>query len=173
MTIIRVVALFLVVLLAPGLAPAQAPSPAAAPIKQAIVGAWHLVSVASEAADGARGEPFGRAPKGIIIFTEGGQFSLFQSTAEIPRLAANDRTRATADEAMAVVRNSIAYYGTYTVDDAKRELAFVIDDSTFANVMGGPPQRRVVTSLTATELALHNPRTPSGLTLRTLWRKAP
>jgi hypothetical protein len=142
-------------------------------LKDAIPGAWLLVSVESEAADGTRGQPFGPAPKGIIVFTEGGRFSLFQSAAEIPRLAANDRARATADEAKAVVRDAIAYFGSYAVDEDRRELAVRIEGSTYANLIGGPPQRRVVTSLTDTELAFDNPRTPSGMTLRTLWRKAP
>ena len=173
MTTARAIALLLAVLLAPCLAQAQAPTAAATPLKEAILGAWLLVSVVSEAADGARGEPFGPAPKGIIVFTDGGRFSLFQSAAELPRLAANDRARATAEEAMTVVRNSIAYFGSYTVDDARRELAVRIEGSTYANLIGGTPQRRVVTSLTATELAFDNPRTPSGMTLRTLWRKAP
>jgi hypothetical protein len=173
MTTARVLAFLVAALFAPGLARGQAPPSAAMPLKDAILGAWHLVSVVSEAADGARGEPFGPAPKGIIVFTEGGQFSLFQSAADLPRLAANDRTRATAEEATTVVRNSIAYFGSYTVDEAKRELAVRLEGSTYANLLGGPPQRRVVTSLTATELAFDNPRTPSGMTLRTLWRKAP
>jgi hypothetical protein len=59
------------------------------------------VSVASEMDDGKKGEPFGPSPKGVIIFSNDGHFSLFQSRAEIPKIAANDRARATAEEAQA------------------------------------------------------------------------
>jgi hypothetical protein len=47
--------------------------------KDAIVGAWFLVSVTSETDDGKKGEPFGTSPKGIIIFSNDGHFSLFKS----------------------------------------------------------------------------------------------
>lgn len=141
-------------------------------VKDALVGAWAFVSVVSQTDDGRRGEPFGANPQGIIIFTPDGRFSLFQSSTNVPRLAANDRARATPEEAMAVVRESIAYYGRYTVNEAAREFALTIEGSTYTNLMGPAPQRRIITSLTATELAFSNPRTPSGVTLHTVWRRA-
>ena|SRR6476620_9055025 len=69
--------------------------------KKQIVGAWSLVSVISETEDGKRGEPFGTAPKGVMIFSSAGHFSLFQSRAEIPKIAANDR--AISDDLRAVL----------------------------------------------------------------------
>jgi hypothetical protein len=69
--------------------------------KEQIVGAWSLVSVISETEDGKRGEPFGAAPKGVMIFSSAGHFSLFQSRAEIPKIAANDR--AISDDLRAVL----------------------------------------------------------------------
>ena len=84
--------------------------------KKQIVGAWTLVSVTSEMDDGKTAEPFGASPKGVIIFANDGHFSLFQSRAEIVKIAANDRARATPEEAQSIVASSIAYYGTYVVD---------------------------------------------------------
>jgi hypothetical protein len=158
--------LFLAVFMPLG-AMAQAPS-----VKDGIVGAWTFVSVVSQADDGTRGEPFGTGPKGIMIVTADGHFSLFQSTAQLPRLAANDRARATPEEATTVVRDSIAYYGTYTVNEAAREISLTLVGSTYTNLMGPTPQRRIITTLTPTELAFSNPRTPSGVTLHTVWRRA-
>ena len=74
------------------------------------LGAWSLVSVISETDDGKRGEPFGTAPKGVMIFSSAGYFSLFQSRAEVPKIAANDRAKATPEEAQAIVASTIAYY---------------------------------------------------------------
>jgi hypothetical protein len=144
-----------------------------APIADGIVGTWILVSVSSQQADGTRGEPFGPNPKGVVMFSSDGHFSLFQSRAELPRLAANDRTRATPEEALVVVRDSIAYYGTYTVDEANRSTSISLVGSSYANLLGGPAQRRIITLLTATELHFTNPRTPSGMTLQTVWQRAP
>src|SRR3954449_935676 len=83
--------------------------------REQIVGAWTLVSVTSEMDDGKKGEPFGPSPKGVIIFSNDGHFSLFQSRAEIPKIAANDRAKATPEEAQSIVASSIAYYGTYSI----------------------------------------------------------
>lgn len=151
--------------------PARSAAAQAPTIADVIVGVWSLVSVVSEREGGIRGEPFGATPKGIMMFSRDGHFSLFQSQAEIPRLAANDRARATPEEAMTVVRDSIAYFGTYAVDEAGKSLT--LGGSTYANLLGGPAQRRIVTVLTATELAFSSPRTPNGMTLQTVWRRAP
>ena len=142
------------------------------PVKEQIVGAWSLVSVTSEMDDGRKGEPFGPSPKGIIIFSADGHFALFQSRSEIPKIAANDREKATPDEAKGIVASSIAYYGTYAVDDAGKEIVVNLAASTFANVAAIPNQKRIVTRLTASELNFDNPRTPSGITLRTAWKRA-
>ncbi|MCP6769477.1 lipocalin-like domain-containing protein, partial [Klebsiella pneumoniae] len=82
-----------------------------------------------------------------------------------PKLAANDRAKATPEEALAVVGGSIAYYGTYSVNEADKSLAVSLQGSTFANLLGGPPQKRIVTALSADELKFTNPRTPAGVTL--------
>lgn len=158
-----------------GVSPPQTRSAMAqvAPIADGIIGTWMQVSVLSQQADGTRGEPFGPNPKGVVIFSGDGHFSLFQSRAELPRLAANDRTRATPEEAMAVLRDSIAYFGTYAVDEASRSVSLNLMGSTYANLLGGPAQRRIITLLSATELHFTNPRTPSGMTLQTVWQRAP
>jgi hypothetical protein len=159
---------FLGLALLPGSAASQQTS-----IKDQIVGTWKLVSLVAERDDGSKTDLFGPNPKGIIIFTRDGHFSLFQSQAEVPRIAANDRAKATPEEAMAVMRGAIAYYGTYTVNEADKTLSVRIEASTFANLAGGPEQKRIVMSLTADELKFDNPRTPSGMTLRTAWKRAP
>jgi Lipocalin-like domain len=141
------------------------------PIKEQIVGAWTLVSVTAERPDGSKGEPFGNNPKGIIIFTPDGYFSLLQSRADVPKLAENDRAKATPEEAKGIVSSSIAYYGTYSVNEAEKSLVVKIEGSTFSNLIG-PEQKRIVTSLTSEELKFTNPRTPAGVTLQTGWKRA-
>jgi len=79
--------------------------------KDQLVGTWLLTGVTAERADGSKGEPFGADPKGIIIFTADGHFSLLQHRAELPKIAANDRAKPTAEEARTIVDGSIAYYG--------------------------------------------------------------
>jgi Lipocalin-like domain len=140
--------------------------------KEQIVGAWALVAVTSEMDDGQKGEPFGNAPKGVIIFAEDGNFSLFQSRAEIPKIAANDRAKATPEEAQSIVASSIAYYGTYSIDESTKVMVVNLAASTYANVAAIPNQKRTITLLTSDELKFDNPRTPNGMTLRTAWKRA-
>lgn len=140
--------------------------------KDAIVGAWTLVSVTSEMDDGQKGEPFGPTPKGVIIFSNDGHFSLFQSRAEIPRIAANDRAKATPEEAQSIVASSIAYYGTYSIDEQTKVMVVNLAASTYANVAAIPDQKRTITLLTSDELKFDNPRTPNGMTLKTVWKRA-
>jgi lipocalin-like protein len=141
-------------------------------VKDQLVGAWTLVSVISETDDGKKSEPFGASPKGVIIFSTDGHFSLFQSRAEIPKIAANDRAKATPEEAQSIVASSIAYYGTYSVDEKTKHMAVNLAASTYANVVAIPNQKRIITLLTSDDLKFDNPRTPNGMTLRTTWKRA-
>src|SRR4051812_42221132 len=140
--------------------------------REQIVGAWTLVSVTSEMDDGKTAEPFGASPKGIIIFANDGHFSLFQSRAEIPKIAANDRAKATPEEAQSIVASSIAYYGTYAIDEHTKVMSVNLAASTYANVAAIPNQKRTITLLSSDELKFDNPRTPNGMTLRTTWKRA-
>ena len=114
----------------------------------------------------------GADPKGIIIFTPDGHFALFQSRAKLPKIASNGRAKATAEEAVAIVAGSIAYFGTYSVDEGERSLSVTLDGSTFPNILAGSVQKRLITSLDTNELKFANPRTPSGMTLQTVWKRA-
>jgi hypothetical protein len=140
-------------------------------LKDQLVGTWILVSVINEAADGSKTEGFGPNPKGVIIFASDGYFSLLQSRTEIPKIAANDRAKATPEEATAIVAGAIAYYGTYAVNESDKVMSVKLQASTYTNLVG-PEQKRVITVLTADELRFVNPRTPSGVTLHTVWKRA-
>jgi len=93
-------------------------------------------------------------------------------TAGQPRIAANDRARATPEEAMAVLKTTVAYYGTYTIDEPSKTIVPKIEGSTFANLIGGPEQKRVITAISADEMRFTNPKTPAGETLEFVWKRA-
>lgn len=142
-------------------------------MKDQLVGTWLLTAVTAERDDGSKSEPFGTNPKGVIIFTADGHFSLLQQRAEIPKIAANDRAKATPEEARSIVDGTIAYYGTYTFSEPDKTILVKLVGGTYTNIVGGPEQKRIVTSLTAEELKFTNPRTPAGVTLLTAWKRAP
>jgi hypothetical protein len=73
---------------------------------------------------------------------------------------------------MAIVASAIAYYGSYRVSETDNTILVKVDASTFANVAGGTEQKRIITSLTADEFRMTNPRTPAGVTLQVIWKRA-
>lgn len=73
---------------------------------------------------------------------------------------------------MATASRSIAYAGTYTVDETTRTIHPNVETSTFPNLVGAPNQRRIVTFISADEMRFTNPRNPAGVTLEFVWRRA-
>ncbi len=142
------------------------------PLKEQLVGTWTLVSADSVSKDGRKVEVFGPNPKGTLIYTIDGHFALVQMRSDLPRLESNSRDRGTPEENKAVVQGSIAYFGTYAVNEAEKVINLQLQGATFANLLGGSEQKRLITSLTADELKFANPTTPSGVTLEVVWRRA-
>ncbi len=140
--------------------------------KEQIVGAWTLVSADSVRSDGSRVAVFGSNPRGIMIFSRDGYFALVQMRAELPPIVAKSRDQGTPEENRAIVQGSIAYFGKYSVNEAEKVITIKLEGSTFANLLGGGGQKKIITSLTPDELKFINPRTPSGATLEVSWKRA-
>jgi len=138
-------------------------------LKEQLVGTWIYASSTSTRADGSKTD----RPdlKGIVIYTSDGHFAFVSVRTDLPKLASPDRARATAEEARAVVAGSIAYYGTYSINEVDKVLTAKVEGSTYANLIG-TDQKRIITSLTADELKFTNPRTPAGVTLEFVWKRA-
>ena len=89
---------------------------------------------------------------------------------DLPKLAANNRDKATAEEAKAIVAGSIAYYGRYTVDEGTKTIIPKVEGATYPNMVG-TDQSRIVTAITAAEMRFTNPKAPAGV-LEIVWRRA-
>lgn len=139
-------------------------------LKEQLVGTWIYVSSTSTRADGSKTETPNL--KGIVIYTSDGHFAFVSVRADLPKLANPDRARATAEEAQAVVAGSIAYFGTYSINEVDKVITPKVEGSTFANMIGGPDQKRIITSLTAEELKFTNPASTTGATLELVWKRA-
>ncbi|MGH6768724.1 MAG: lipocalin-like domain-containing protein [Xanthobacteraceae bacterium] len=140
-------------------------------IKDQIVGTWSLVSQSQTRKDGSIGYPSGMNPKGVNMFTADGQFVLLFMRGDLPKVAGGNRGKATADEAMAIARGSIGYFGSYTVDEPAKTLILRIQGSTFANQIG-VAQKRVISLLTTDELKYRNTGPISGGFIEVAFKRA-
>jgi hypothetical protein len=84
---------------------------------------------------------YGEKPRGQMILTPDGRYSIVLTRAEMPKIAAGVRTNATAEENKAVVDGSIAHSGRYTIGDDGKSITFHIETSTFPN-WDGTTQKR-------------------------------
>ncbi len=148
-------ALFTVTLLA-GNAVAQEKT-----LKDQLVGTWALVSWEQTRPDGSKFQSFGPNPKGMQVFDAGGHFFLMFARPDLPKIAASNRNQATLEEARAIMIGSIAYFGTYSIDDGSKTVVLRIEASTFPNQLGRQ-QKRLIRALTNNELKYTNPASTSG-----------
>jgi len=123
-------------------ASAQAPKT----IGQQIVGTWSLVSVYNIQPDGSKIFPNGANSRGRAIFDAKGNVAVQLINPEIPKLASNNRLQGTAEENKAVAQGVLSWFGTYTVDEAKKTVTFKIEASSFPNQVGTASERAVTIS---------------------------
>jgi len=139
-------------------------------LKDQLVGTWIYVSSTGKRDDGsAVDRPDAR---GAVTYTADGRFHFITVRTSVPKYASNDPSRPSPEEAMAVASGVVAYTGTYTVDESTKTAHLNIETSSVPNLAGAPNQRRIVTSITDEELKLTNPRTPAGVTLELVFKRA-
>jgi hypothetical protein len=147
-------------------------------LKEQLVGTWTLVSSDQVRPDGSTLQQFGANPKGINVFDANEHFfliiassgSLMVASADNPKIVSIDPSKANSGDGVLNVE-SIAYYGTYTVNEAEKVAILHIDASTFPNQVG-TDQKRTITSLTAAELKYNIPAATSGVQVHQVWKRA-
>ena len=130
-------------------------------LKERLVGTWHFVIAEVTAPDGAKSYPFGPKPRGMVIFTPEGDFMQIHIAAEVPKIANANRLAATPDEYAAIMRGTIAQFGTYVVDEEKKTFTMTFTASTFPN-WEGVSQTRTIDKLTDDEMINTNPQVGAG-----------
>jgi hypothetical protein len=150
-----------------GDATAQQPS-----LKEQLLGTWMLVAWDQVRPDGSTFQKYGTNPRGFHIFERNGRFFAMMARPDLPKIAASDPQKASPEEASAILAGSIAYYGTYTVNEPERMVVLRMDASTFPNQLGRELPRRIV-SVTANEMVYANPdATTGGGQIRLSWKRA-
>lgn len=87
-----------------------------------------------------------------------------------PKFASKNRMQGTPDENAATMQGSLAYFGTYSVDEAEMTITTIVEGSTFPN-SEGEALKRVVTRITADTLVYENPSTTRGERVEAVWQR--
>jgi hypothetical protein len=135
-------------------------------LKERLVGTWVYVSSTAKLPDGS--QLWGSNPKGLFILTDNGHFSWQVFRSDRPKFA--NRLDATADEYKATMQGSLAYFGTYSVNEAEETVVFYIEGSTFPH-SEGEQLKRIITKLTTDELIYSNPATTTGGRVEAVWNR--
>jgi hypothetical protein len=94
-------------------------------LKEQLVGAWAYVSSTARLPDGS--PLWGANPKGLMIFSENGSFSLQIFRSDRPKFASKNRMQGTPEENAVTLQGSLAYFGTYSVNEAEKIITTVVD----------------------------------------------
>jgi hypothetical protein len=148
-------------------------------LKEQLVGTWTLVSSDQVRLDGSKLKQFGTNPKGINVFDANGRFFLMVAnsrflviaSAENTKIVSHDPSKTNSEEIDSLIVEPMAYYGTYTVNEAERVAILHLEASTFPNQIG-TDQKRTITSLTADELKYSNPAAMPGVQVHQVWKRA-
>ena len=108
-----------------------------------LVGTWSLQSDDTVTSDGRKLQPFGPNPKGTAIFDGTGHFAIVVSRPDLPKFASDNRMKGSAEENEAIVRGSIAFFGTYSVKNGV--IVQHIEGGTWPSWVG-TDQKRTITS---------------------------
>jgi hypothetical protein len=76
---------------------------------------------------------YGPNPQGQQILDANGRYSLIITRSDIPKFASNNREAGTPEENKAAVQGSIAFFGTYTVDESAKTLTQHVESCSLPN----------------------------------------
>jgi hypothetical protein len=138
-------------------------------LKEQLVGTWSAVSWEQTLPDGSKFQRYTANPKGITVFDANGRYYIMEARPDLPKIASNNPSTPTPEEAKAIVGGSIASFGTYTVDEANKMVILRLEASTFANQLGSDQKRTI--SVTGNEIRVNFEALAGGQIVQT-WRRA-
>ena len=150
-----------VIILALGIAAPVAPAHSQqSSLSQQLVGTWSFLVTAAARKDGTTVDVFGPTPNGVFMLHPDGHFVMINTRPGLPKYASGNRMQGTPDEFRETVLGSIAYFGTYSVDEARKEFVLKVKGSTFPDYEGQEQVRAF--TLSGDELKSVNPNPSQG-----------
>lgn len=125
-----------------------------------IVGTWALTAADKLLPDGTRRHDYGQSPRGLVIFTSDGHYSVQIYRADRTRFSSGDKLKGTPEEYRDASLGMSIHFGQYTVDTEKHTITFQIDRASFPNWDGTTQTRQY--ELKGDELSWKVPARPDG-----------
>ena len=128
-------------------------------LKDQLIGTWTFVSSTAKRADGS--PAWGADGKGQMSLDANGRYFSIIVRSDLAKYASNNRMQTSPAEDKATVQGAIAFFGTYTVNEADRSYTLRVDGSSYPN-WNGVDRKQFVESITADELKIRNPEPSIG-----------
>lgn len=147
-------------------------APAVAQAVSPLVGSWTLVSYRFLKSDGTVTLPMGTDPVGSLIYDAHGRMSTQIMRKDRPRSAAPIPPQVTPDEAKSAFDGYIAYFGTYTLNEAEHTVVHRVEASLFPNWVATDQKRNYSVEKEGLRLT-DNVKLPdgTGFTVELLWKR--
>lgn len=139
-------------------------------VKDAFVGSWKLISYQSFTPAGEVSYPLGKDAIGRITYDAAGRMSVQIMRPDRPRIEGLIRTGGTTEQVISAYRGYTAYYGVYTVEEARGVVIHKVEGSLFPNYVGTDQVRHY--SFSGTRLTLQADLQQGGHS-KLVWEKLP
>jgi len=105
------------------------------------VGTWKLISFETRLSSGEVRHPMGPEPIGRIMYDDKGNMAVTLSRSDRSSMASPDKARAPLHEKGAALDSFEAYFGTYSVDEARQAVTHHVEGALFPNWAGTAQER--------------------------------
>lgn len=139
--------------------------------RQPFVGTWQLVSVENSQADGSKSLPYGEHPVGLLVFTKGGEYALQILKAGRPKVVAGDKSKATAEENLALVQGSNSHFGRYSTDPYNHTICFYVQHAFYPNWDGYLQTRSYRIEKNILSYVVTNTTSGGSVTAKVVWKR--
>ncbi len=140
-------------------------------IKNQLTGTWSLVAVENTDAGGNKTQPYGKNPVGLLVFTEDGEYAIQILKAVRPKVAANDKNKATPEENAALVQGNNSHFGTYAADTGKQTISFHVQHAFYPNWEGETQVRQYKLESNVLSYTVTNTTNGEAVTAVVVWKK--
>jgi microcystin-dependent protein len=133
-------------------------------------GIWSLVAVENTNPDGTKTFPYDQNPVGMLVLN-GQNYAIQILKAVRPKVAANDKNKATPEENAALVQGNNSHFGTYSVNESKQAITFHVDHAFYPNWEGTVQERTYTLSGNKLSYVVTNTTNGGAVTAVVIWEK--